>query len=81
MILLLKAELRSVTRGLICELHSDIVAVSRTEDSCYKAGQRKFSRRRDSMYVKLQFWRDTVLDVRLQEFWNWFDPTAWYPLG
>lgn len=19
--------------------------------------------------------------ISVQEFWNWFDPTAWYPLG
>ena len=23
----------------------------------------------------------TDYSFRLQEFWNWFDPTAWYPLG
>ena len=23
---------------------------------------------------------DICTDI-LQEFWNWFDPTAWYPLG
>ena len=22
-----------------------------------------------------------ILINALQEFWNWFDPTAWYPLG
>lgn len=77
----LKANLRSVTHGSTCELHSDIPTASRTEDSCHKAEQRKFSRHKDSMYVKPPFWRETVLDLQLQEFWNWFDPTAWYPLG
>ena len=23
----------------------------------------------------------SVIHTDLQEFWNWFDPTAWYPLG
>jgi dolichyl-diphosphooligosaccharide--protein glycosyltransferase len=36
----------------------------------------------DGFYVSLTGSHHNVdIDILLQEFWNWFDPTAWYPLG
>lgn len=32
-------------------------------------------------YVRVPFILPSHSLTILQEFWNWFDPTAWYPLG
>ena len=32
-------------------------------------------------YVRARQNFPSVVLMNQQEFWNWFDPTAWYPLG
>jgi hypothetical protein len=47
----------------------------------YQVGPRDCLQPRVSTYVTVYVHFDAVNSASIQEFWNWFDPTAWYPLG
>ena len=58
-----------------------ICRVLRYTADVWLVAQQGYSRQRDFMCVSLRAYPELYWLTFTQEFWNWFDHTAWYPLG